>query len=162
MAKKIPLTQGKFTVVEDTDYEWLNQWKWRFDSCGYAARTDRSTGKTITIRMHRLINSTPKGLFTDHVNGNRLDNRRNNLRTATHLENSINRTKSTNIKYKSKSRFKGVTRVKPTHRWRARGTSSGKLMHIGWFDSEIEAAEAYNEFAKKHFGEYAQLNDITK
>ncbi len=64
--KYIKLTQGKKVMVDDSDFEWLNQWKWQLSDNGYAIRRYKTT-----FRMHRLINNTPSGLFTDHINGNK-------------------------------------------------------------------------------------------
>lgn len=84
----IYLSQGKAALVDSEDYEWLNQWVWSLHSIGYAYRRDYSTGKSIF--MHRLINKTPIGMHTDHINHIRLDNRKRNLRTVTQAENNAN------------------------------------------------------------------------
>ena len=101
--KKIPLSKqqrrnsrnrGKYTVVDDEDYEWLNQWNWSAVSTwrkngGYAMRRDNKLGKSIL--MHRLILGVPEGVEVDHVNGNGLDNRRSNLRIASRTQAMANR-----------------------------------------------------------------------
>ncbi|SRR5713101_4575271 len=93
--KCIELTQGRVAVVDDDDFERLAQWRWQYD-CGYASRRERITPygtarKYRKIYMHREILNPPKGMDTDHENGNRLDNRRANLRLATRAENLRNR-----------------------------------------------------------------------
>ena len=156
--KTIKLTQGYETIVDDSDYEWLNQWKWcvhRKKNTSYAQR--RINGKT--IRMHRLIlGILDKPEFqADHINCDGLDNRRINLRLANHTQNCRNSRKI--LIYRGKptsSIYKGVSWYKAYRRWRAK--VSGK--HIGYFDTEEEAAHAYNEFVKENFGEFARLNDI--
>lgn len=93
MSKQILLTQDKFAIVDDEDFEYLNQWKWKLSTNGYAIRCP-SNGKTedgrykyTTIRMHRVIMKPSFGFETDHINFDRLDNRRSNLRNVTKDEN---------------------------------------------------------------------------
>lgn len=161
----IPLTQKKFAIVDADDYEYLSQFKWFFHKggisktgafYGYAERKQRIGGKDTAIRMHRVINKTPDGLYTDHVNGNTLDNRKINLRTATSTQNQMNRKSAEG----SSSRFKGVHWNKTNKHWQARLKADGKERTIGTFKSEIDAAKAYNEVAEKEFGQYARLNEI--
>ncbi len=97
--KKIPLTQGKFALVDDEDFEYLNQWKWKFLS-GYAAR---KKGKK-TIYMHRLVNNTLDNKSTDHINMNKSDNRKENLRSSTSSQNKFNRDSMG-----GSSKYKGVS-----------------------------------------------------
>lgn len=87
--KKIKLTQGKYAIVDDEDFEWLNQWKWCY--CKYVIRDIILNKKNKRIYMHRLIMNTPEKMQTDHINGNKLDNRRNNLRICTQSQNNMNR-----------------------------------------------------------------------
>jgi hypothetical protein len=156
--KKIPLSQGKFALVDDDDFEWLNQWKWRLDlKSGYVVRNIRVEKKIPRIYMHRLILNPPKGLYTDHINHNKLDNRRDNLRVCTTSQNGANRLKQTK---KSLSRFKGVTWHKRDSVWQSTIKHKGKNIFIGYFNDEITAAKKYNVVAKKIFGEYAYLNDL--
>ena len=78
--KQIPLTQGKFAIIDDKDFEYLNQWKWTYDG-RYAIRSVAFTvGKRSKIYMHRIILNTPVGMDTDHIDMNRLNNQRLNLR----------------------------------------------------------------------------------
>ncbi len=92
----------------------------------------------------------------DHINGNRLDNRKCNLRLATRSQNLQNSRKRTGCS----SRFKGVNWLGQNKRWRARIKVFGKEIALGCFISELEAAEAYNKAAKEHFGDFAKLNEI--
>ena len=148
--KTIALTQEKFALVDDEDFEHLNRWKWCFAN-GYAVRDG---GKQMTILMHRVVNNTPDGLETDHRNQDRLDNRKANLRNATNSQNQMNRAKSSGCS----SRYKGVYWNKRDSKWMARIKINGKLTHLGYFICEIVAAAKYNEEAKKLFGEFALLN----
>ena len=103
--------------------------------------------------MHRLIIQAPKGLDTDHINGNRLDNRRKNLRICTHQQNIWNSVKN---KY-SNNDFKGVYFVKRTNNWEAKIVRNTKRYYLGKFKTELEAANTYNLKAKELFGEYAKI-----
>jgi hypothetical protein len=91
--KEIKLTKGKTAIVDDEDFDRLSQYKWQFAVIGYARRTVYVKGKKgrQTLYMHRDILATPSDMFTDHINGNRLDNRKENLRVCTQAENNRNR-----------------------------------------------------------------------
>jgi len=154
MSKRIPLTQEQFTIVDDADFKWLNQWKWHYQSKGYAARSVQKNGKTRLILMHRAILGVPAGMYSDHINGDRLDNRRMNLRICTNSQNSMNRRKRSGCS----SIYKGVYWEKAINKWRARIKLHGKRKDIGYFDDEQEAARAYDQAALELFGKFAQLN----
>lgn len=146
--KKIPLTQGKFALVDDADFDFLSQWKWCFDG-RYAVRAG-------SIRMHRVINKTPVGRDTDHINGDKLDNRRVNLRSCLHAENTRNLLKMAG----KSSIYKGVTWDKSRNKWKAFLLKDYKAYNLGRFSSEEEAAIAYNNKAKEVFGRFSKLNII--
>jgi hypothetical protein len=165
MAKQIPLTQGKFAIVDDEDYEWLGQWKWYYNqkekiNCGYAARTEyfvkgdgiRASRK---ILMHRVINKTKGEFQTDHIDGNRLNNQKNNLRDCTQGENQRNR----GSVIKSSSRYKGVCYHIIKKKWVAYiNNDEGKKVNLGSYNCENEAAKAYDKAAIKYHREFARLN----
>lgn len=153
--REIPLTQGKFAIVDDSDYEELMRWKWCYRS-GYALRSEHvcmRDGKQIqkTILMHRVINKTPEALETDHINGNTLDNRKSNLRNATHAQNLRNQRQ----RNRNKSGFKGVSFEKRRSLWRAVISFEGKYMHIGYYETARAASDAYKKAAAEYFGEFA-------
>ena len=158
--KTIELTKNMVALVEDRDFEWLNQWKWFTDkrrSTFYAARkTRKPNGQWTTTRMHRVIMQAQKGQQIDHRNGNGLDNRRFNLRFCTHTQNQQNREPQ-----KSRSRYKGVCWHKRNKKWQAQ-IKGNKKHYLGCFDNEIKAAEAYNRKASELFGEFANLNIINE
>lgn len=157
-SKAIALTQGKFAIVDEADYEWLNQWKWNLNSQTYAVRGFYiGNYKQKTLSMHRLIIDAPLGIFVDHINGNGLDNRRCNLRLCTHSQNHMNRKHHKD----ASSKYKGVSWHKPLKKWRTQIAVKQKGIHLGYFVSEIEAALAYNEAARIYFGEFAKLNIIS-
>lgn len=152
--KKIPLTRGLFTLVDDEDYEWLNQWKWyaqKVQQGFYAARQVNQR----TICLHREIFGLKfnDGLIIDHINRNRLDNRRFNLRICTPQENSLNRTPRLTT-----SKYNGVSWDKTAKKWRAQITINRKTQNLGRFKQENVAALTYDMVAIRHFGDFAQLN----
>ena len=154
--KKIPLTQGKFALVDDADYEWLSKWKWCYHSRGYAARGQYNpvTKKITQIFMHRLIMNPLKSMIIDHVNHNGLDNRRCNLRICTREQNAYNSRSHKN----SASQYKGVHWGKLTQNWRAEITCKGKRIHLGVYTNEKDAARAYDNKAIELFGVFAKPN----
>jgi hypothetical protein len=159
--KKIPLTQGKFTLVDDEDYEELSKYKWfamkkvlRKGLVFYAARNAPANSVSHErglLWMHRVIMNTPDGFDTDHINGDRLDNRRENLRICTHIENMQNQGKREN----NTSGYKGVTFHKREKKWRAQVQMQGKRKTVGSYTSKEEAYLAYCEAAKKYHGDFA-------
>jgi len=152
-AKLIPLTQGKFAIVDPADFDELSQYKWtaaKSPNTFYAVRSAQGR----QIRMHRLITDAPKGLVVDHRNHNGLDNRKENLRLCTRSENARNQRPQTG----RSSKYKGVCWHKNQKKWLARVYSKGVTYHLGSFNSEIAAAKAYDKKAKELFGEFAHLN----
>lgn len=152
--KKIKLTKDKFAIVDDEDFEYLNQWKWLFDR--YASRQEGNyeKGTRKMIYMHRLIMKTPDGFDTDHINGNKLDNRKENLRIVTRQLNNAN----ARIAKNNKLKFKGIWFSKRLNKYTASIGFNYKIIHLGCFTSAIEAAKAYDAKAKELFGEFAYLN----
>lgn len=148
MTKSISLTKGKIALVDDGDFEELNKHKWCFDG-QYAQRREN----TKAIRMHRVIIEIPAGMVIDHIDGNKLNNQRSNLRICTNAENTMNRQSGFGA-----SQYKGVALHKPTGKFRAYIRGHGRQIHLGLFEREEDAARAYDEAAKKHFGEFAKVN----
>jgi len=155
MAKEILLTKGKVAIVDDADYEYLSRWKWQVSKQGYARRTYYNNGKRTKLFMHLAILQPPPGFIIDHINGNSLDNRRENLRLATPSQNNANRHRPNP---KIHSQYKGVTLDTRRHRWYAQISHNDCVIHIGTFTNELEAAKAYDAKAKEFFGEFAYTN----
>lgn len=159
--KYIELSQNQITVVDADLFEDLNKYKWYADhDCNtfYARRTYKNKeGKICRTRMHRLIMGvTDPTILVDHINGNGLDNRRSNLRIVNRAQNCYNRT----VNKGSTSKYKGVHWDKSRNKWRAKLQLNGKCIHIGYYDSEKEAAVEYNKMAVRRFGDFARLNVI--
>lgn len=152
---------GRFVIVDDGDYEWLNsvaKWRVKEDkdkNTWYAiGNVKNEQGKTIQVKMHRLIMGvTDPDIKIDHINRRGWDNRRENLRVATNQQNGWNASGHKD----SLSKYKGVSMHK-YGRWRARITVNGKEITIGDFLSEEDAAYAYDAYARHYFGEFAYLN----
>jgi hypothetical protein len=162
--RKIPLTQNEFALVDPDDYPQLCKYKWflaKGKNTNYAARWHRppNSKKRKKIPMHRHILKPPPNLLVDHINHNGLDNRRQNLRLATHSQNLANRKKTTS---KTLSKYKGLEFDKTTKKFKARITVKGKKIFLGSFNSETQAARAYDKAATKHFRNFACLNFPTK
>lgn len=136
--------------VDDKDYEMLSKHKW-CQSQGYAvSNLSRKTHKKRRIRMHQILMNTPKGMHTDHIDGNPINNQKSNLRVCTASQNLMNRGR-TRI---NRSGFKGVSWHKVTKKWQARIKVKRKEMHLGYFKIPEAASEAYKEAAKKYHGEF--------
>lgn len=156
LMKEIPLTRGKVALVDDEDYEYLSQFKWFFGG-RYAQRGfNKDDGTRTSKGMHTDIMNTPKGMAVDHINCNKLDNRKENLRICEPRFNNRNR----GMCKSNTSGYKGVTWAKSNKKWFAQIWCQNKCYYIGYFNDKHEAAKAYNEKAKELHGEYAYLNEI--
>lgn len=140
MTRKVLLSKGAFALVDSEDYEYLTQWRWHLHIGGYAVRKDgRVSNRDKTIYMHKEINKTPDGMVTDHINRNRLDNRRENLRTVSYSGNGLNKT----CKYLSQSGYRHVYFVKKRANnpkpYEAKIKRGGITKTLGYFESAIKA-----------------------
>lgn len=153
--RHIPLTRGKYAIVDAADYEWLSPHKWfangNEENGYYAARWLPDHKLQL---MHRAIMNPPEGMIVDHIDGQRHNNRRANLRVCTWKENVRNGKPSRS----STSRFKGVYFATTLGKWVATIRCDGKKIYLGAFADEIEAAKAYDRKARELFGEFAYLN----
>jgi hypothetical protein len=151
--RHIQATNGKLIKVNCEDFEFFIERSWRLNDRGYAI-SDQSVK-----RMHRQVMELALGRAledkeqVDHINGDRSDNRRHNLRTASNQENCFNQRPR-----QATSRFKGVYWYAMAGKWRASIQPGGVKVHCGTFDDEVEAAYMYDQYALELFGEYAYLN----
>ena len=154
--REISLTQGKIALVDDTDFDWLNQWRWYANRLGgiyYVARNGSNPNRR-KILMHRFILNVPKGLEIDHRDGDGLNNRRTNLRICTHQENQHNQQPQKN----RSSAFKGVHWCASARKWVSRIKVDGIEKYLGCFTNELEAARIYDMATLRFHGEFARPN----
>lgn len=158
--KIVPVTPNTFAIVDDDDYGMVIRRRWSLNGKGdrgYPQSWSRGGAKSRTrVLMHRMILNPPADAWVDHLNGNRLDNRRSNLRVCDASQNGANRSKANRRKHTS--RFKGVCRDSARNLWAARIEARGKQIYLGRYEQEEDAARAYDNAAKEHFGEFAYLN----
>ena len=158
--RRIPLSRGKYAIVDPDDYERIRKYKWYVcpsDRTYYAIRGQWSPRlrKRLTIAMHREVIDVPDDLYVDHINHHGWDNRKANLRPATAADNARN---SRYPKINTTSKYRGVWYNKKKKRWRAVIGLNNTRKIIGNFRDEIDAAKAYDRAAKKHYGQFAILN----
>lgn len=160
MPREIDLSSGIKVLVDDDDYERISSIHWHETGRGYICRFVGSSrhGVRRKIYLHREIIQAPVGVDVDHINGNRLDNRKDNLRLATRSQNLMNR----DGKPGHTSKYKGVNYCKITKQWAAKITVSGEIIWLGRFGTEDAAARAYNAAASKFHGHFARLNQINE
>lgn len=152
--KRIPLTRGKFALVDDEDYVEINSYKWfarKEKTSWYAERCDAR--KTVTMQQ-RIMGQNSCGKLIDHKDLNGLNNQRGNLRWCTVSQNAHN----SRIRKDNKSGYKGVSWNKGSKKWQANIKVDMKDMHLGLFFCIVKAARAYDTAARKYFGEFARTN----
>ena len=158
--------EGLFAICDDCDFALVNQFKWSLSAKGYvqarvpARLMTKYNVKGIQLQRLLLWDSIKNNYLVDHINGDKLDNRRQNLRLVTMSQSNMNR-KSINFKRRQDifSKYKGVWWDR--NKWRAAITVAGKKIYLGRFFDENEAALAYNKAALLYHGEFACLNRIS-
>lgn len=159
--KEIKLTRGKIALVDDSDFDRVNKLKWyaakdhHYDRW-YARRSKMINGQSIFVVMHRFILEVSDGTkHVDHINGEGLDNRRENLRLCSNSQNQGNQ-----CDVRGASKFKGVALTSGGGKWLAQITINGKRTYLGSFDLEEDAAKTYDIAALEHFGKFAKTNKM--
>ena len=154
-AKLIPLTLGKYAIIDKDDFDKISKINWQAKkgrNTYYAVYTKKTSGKSTAYRMHRVIMGiTDRNVLIDHIDGNGLNNTKSNLRVATHSQNLQN-----SRVIPGTSQYKGVCSY--PHGWMSYITVNKERKHLGVYKSEKEAAMSYNRAAKKYFGEFCKLN----
>lgn len=154
--KAIVLTRGRIATVDDEDFDRVNQHKGyarRKGSQYYGARSViLSDGRRIQERLHQFLLGV-RGI--DHQDGDGLNNRRGNLRRATQTQNMRG---SRRKAHGATSQYRGVSWYSPSQKWRAKLKTGGQQIHLGHFDSETDAALAYDAAARLLFGDFASPN----
>jgi len=153
--EEIILTQNKVALIDDEDYDLIKKYKWctsNYHGHYYAATEVNNR----TIKMHRLILNVPEYLDVDHIDNNGLNNQKSNIRICTASQNAMNTKKHSD----ARSKYKGVWICKDgkTFRIRAGIRVNNKLINLGTFKNEEQAARAYDDAAIKYFGEFANIN----
>jgi hypothetical protein len=148
----VPLPDGRHVLIDTSSIALVRGRCWSVETHGYA----RARLGDRTVQMHRLIMNVTLGdkVIVDHINGDRLDNRRSNLRIATVAQNSRN----TRLSRLNSSGYKGVSWRSREQRWMARITRNGKSRYLGYFATAEEAARAYDAAAREAFGSFAKVN----
>lgn len=154
--KYIEMKHGKRAIVDEEDYDMLSRYNWWVSDKGYAITSKQINKVRKTIHMHRLVNKTPEGSVTDHINHDKLDNRKENLRTATFSQNMMNSEPNKGKKYK------GVSYAKKEKSWTSQIHYENRCIHLGQYETEVEAARAYNQKAKELHGDFAFLNNVSE
>lgn len=161
--QRIKLTNMEmYALCDDEDYARLNKYKWRLNKRGYVCTSVwfKGTGRGTVLLMHRLVYMVPKGIDTDHIDQNKANNQKANLRPVTRSQNMMNVTRT---KTNARSKYKGVSyldRPNLKKKWLAYIRLDYKMYYFGYHETEVEAAHVYNQVAEQLFGEYASLNDI--
>jgi len=156
---EVQLTQGKIALIDDIDAD-LAKFKWCYhyihsENCYVERKFNKKNYYMHRVILERMLSHPiDAGMFSDHINGNGLDNRRSNLRIVTQSQNQHNRKR--NAKNRS-SIYKGVTKINE-NKWIAKIKFDRLQREIGTFETEIDAAMAYDQAARIQFGEYARLN----
>lgn len=153
-SRLIQLTKGKCALVDPEDFDELSRYKWQYNG-GYARRTWRENGEGRQIYMHRQITAADNGLEVDHINGNRLDNRRSNLRVVSHSQNAMN----VPLSSKNRSGHTGVWWSPKRERWIAYIYDGGKRRTLGYFKDKESAIATRQAAEKRIYGEFSRRVD---
>lgn len=145
--REVKLTKNAFAIVDEDDFEKINKYKWHLSSTGYAHRQNKMIKgiRKGRIMMHRIIVNCPENKVVDHINGNKLDNRKSNLRICTYAQNLWN------------TKIFGITFLKNENKWQVRCQNNGKRMFLGSFIDINEALKRRRDYIKNTRGQYANI-----
>lgn len=149
--KEIKLTQGYVALVDDEDFDNVNQFEWHVSKCETKFYARRSLGKRKYQFLHQFIMGSK---WIDHIDDIGLNCQKHNLRKCTNSQNQMNSRPRKN----TASKYKGVSKCSEANRWQSQIKLSGKIFYLGIFKDEIDAAKAYDTKAIELFGEFAYLN----
>lgn len=154
-AKIIRLRNRGYSLIDESDYGPVGELKWFQTVRGYTMSTKTFKQPPKRLSIHRLVLPTKPGFEVDHINRNPLDNRRSNLRQCTHAQNLTNI-----VKPRKRMAYRGVYKRSKGARYEVLFKVNGKPKCFGHYDTELEAAKAYNVFIKQYQGEFAILNPV--
>ena len=139
-------------ILVDDDFKYLDGFSFKLHNNGYVCFSSRKDGLNSKY-LHRIIMNAPDDKEVDHINGNKIDNRRENLRLCNRSENNRNKGKKSN----NTSGFKCVCWHKRAGKWRVQIQVDGEKKHLGYFDDKLKAYEAYCEACEKYHGDFKHL-----
>ena len=148
------LPTGRYFIFDAVDTDKVKQHRWTVAESGYVETTSYLKGESVRLRLHRIIVDAPDEMVIDHINGNRWDNRRCNLRIATPMDNSHNH----KLFITNSSGYTGVSYEKRRGKYAAYIHVDGRKKHLGYFNDPKTAAKAYDQAAVFYYGEFASPN----
>lgn len=153
-ARAVPVRgSSRPAIVDEADYARVSRYSWRM--AGGGRRYPTASIGNRSVGMHRLITGAPEGKVVDHADHDTLNNRRANLRVCSSSDNLANQRKPD---VESSSAFKGVSWSRQRRKWKGKIVVRGAQLHLGYFESETDAARAYDAAALEHFGQFALVN----
>lgn len=155
---EVLLHDGSRAIVDQEDWPLVRGRKWERFTPSEASSYARTFTSGKQTAMHRILAEPPRGAWVDHADGDGLNNRRSNIRVCSPRQNAMNKGRRLPTRYSYKGIGRARNRDGSEGRWKASITLNRKAIHLGYFDTDIDAARAYDDAAVKHFGEFARTN----